>query len=81
MSERAYTVSEIEALRQAVDTKWLFGSYSPKGMSMSRSYMADEKTYAVEQIMRTHMLAGHTAQDLYASELPASSAGDKTCSP
>jgi hypothetical protein len=74
MTERAYTVSEIEALRRAIDNKYLFGSYNPQlqsGTLMSRSYMADEKMNAVEQMVRTHMLAGHTAADLYASESPA----------
>ena len=70
MTERAYTVSEINALRRAVENKWLFGSYNPQhtGMSMSRSYMEADKITAVEVITQTHMLAGHTAEDLYASE-------------
>jgi hypothetical protein len=69
MSERAYTVSEIEALRWAVENKWLFGSYNFSSSAMSsRCYSNDEKTKCVEQIVRTHMLAGHTASDLYASE-------------
>lgn len=69
MSERSYTVSELDALRNAVERKWLFGSYR-LGIQcrMSRSYREEEKTKAVEEIVRTHMLAGHTADDLYASE-------------
>lgn len=71
MGERKYSVSELEALRQAVETKWLFGSYSQCGRSgMSRVYYPDEKTKQVEELVRTHMLAGHTAEDLYASERP-----------
>lgn len=83
MGERSYTVAEIEALRRAVENKWLWGSYRPKfgaptSMSdggcytvfagMSRTYRERDKLEAVEQITRTHMLAGHTAADLYASE-------------
>lgn len=71
MAERAYTVAEIEALRQAVETKWLFGSYGQfrSGcFASSRTYQGAEKEQAVEAIVRTHMLAGHTAEDLYASE-------------
>ena len=71
MTERAYTVAEIQALRSAVKMKWLYGSYSPnfqQGSGMSRSYMESDKYKAVEEITRTHMLAGHTAEDLYASE-------------
>jgi hypothetical protein len=68
VTERAYTVAEIDALRQAVETKWLFGTYSQgSGMRMSRQYMEQDKVKAVEEILRTHMLAGHTAEDLYAS--------------
>ena len=43
----------------------------PWGVS-SRVYKETEKTAAVEQlVVRTHMLAGHTAEDLLASEQPA----------
>lgn len=68
MSERAYTVGEIDALRQAVEHKWLFGSYGQIGNCSSRCYSEPEKTGCVEALVRTHMLAGHTAADLYASE-------------
>ena len=75
MTERSYTVSEIEALRQAVETKWLFGSYQPQRVAgecyASRQYRGGEKEQAVEAIVRTHMLAGHTAKDLYDSEKSA----------
>lgn len=71
--ERRYTVAEIDALRRAVDEKWLFGSlaraFGPSGGSlMSRSYREEEKAKAVEERVRTHMLAGHTAADLYEAE-------------
>lgn len=69
MSERSYTVSELDELRQAIELKWLYGWYSgPPGAGSSRSYKEDEKTACVEQMVRTSMLAGHTADDLYASE-------------
>lgn len=71
MSERKYSVTEIDALRRAVDNKYLWGCYSPPqtaGARLSRSYKEEEKAAAVEQRVRTHMLAGHTADDLYASE-------------
>lgn len=69
MSERKYSVSELDALRSAVSNKWLFGNYniSTNGQ-ISRSYREEEKTKVVEEIVRTHMLAGHTADDLLASE-------------
>ena len=73
MSERAYTVSELDALRSVVENKWLFGTYGRQlhesGISISRSYREDEKAVCVEQLVRTHMLAGHTAEDLLQSEV------------
>lgn len=69
MADRAYTVSELNALRQAVENKWLWGAYrGPRGNGASRPYREEEKIAAVEQMVRTHMLAGHTANDLYATE-------------
>ena len=76
MSERAYTVTEIDALRKAVQNKWLWGRYGgpimrpcPSGSGnytsgFGRSYKEQDLTVAVEQMTRTHMLAGHTAEDL-----------------
>lgn len=72
MSDRKYSVSELDALREAVRTKWLYGRYRPNwhhdGITGSRTYREEEMTKAVEELVRTHMLAGHTADDLYASE-------------
>jgi hypothetical protein len=70
VTERAYTVAELDALREAVERKWLFGIYSHSisGISCSRCYNEVEKTQCVEAIVRTHMIAGQTAEDLYASE-------------
>lgn len=74
MIERAYTVKEIDALRRAHDNRYLYGRYggpvyvSGQSGSMSRSYTEAEKTATVEQLVRTSMLAGHTAEDLLESE-------------
>lgn len=69
---RAYTVFELDALRGVVEHKWLFGRYKhppQEGMTyLSRSYKEEDKVKAVEEIVRTHMLAGHTAEMLLASE-------------
>lgn len=72
MSDRKYSVVEIDDLRRAVEYKYLFGRYSPvfRGGGMSRCYREEEKSVAVEQMVRTHMLAGHTAGDMIASETP-----------
>lgn len=69
MTERACTVKELDALRRVVEWHWLFGSYVP-GCSRfnGRSYKNEEKTKCVEELVRTHMLAGHTAEDLIVSE-------------
>lgn len=69
MSERSYTVRELDDLRSVVERKWLYGSYGFRD-GCSRSYNEVEKTKCVEELVRTHMLAGHTAQDLLASERP-----------
>ena len=62
---RKYTVRELDDLRDAIEIKYLFGSYTiPKNGGSSRCYREDEKAKVVEEQVRTHMLAGHTAKDL-----------------
>ena len=69
MTERRYTVAEIDALRRCFDIKYVWGSYSyPARDGMSFSYTKKDKVATVEQWVRTAMLAGHTAEDLIASE-------------
>lgn len=66
---RSYTVKELDALRYIVENKYLYGHYDPgKNRSWSRSYDDVSKTKAVEEMVRTHMQAGHTADDLIKSE-------------
>lgn len=68
---RSYTVSELDALRDVMENKYLYGSYGgpPRvhGGFMSRSYREDEKVKAVEEMVRTAMIAGHTAEDYLAA--------------
>lgn len=74
MTGRAYTVKELDDLRSVVESKWLFGSYYPWNDDVwrqGRTYDPTEKTKAVEELVRTHMLAGHTAEDLLNSETKA----------
>ena len=67
--QRSYTVHEIDALRHRVETKYLFGRYGQMGGNgVSRSFMEADKQRAVEEQVRTWMLAGKTAQDLLDSE-------------
>jgi len=70
MVEKTYTVKEIDALKRVHENKYLYGRYSPVFSSggFSRSYMAAEKDSYVEGATRTSMMAGHTAEDLIASE-------------
>lgn len=68
MTERAYTVKEIDDLRRCCENKFLWGTYSfPASSRFSRQYKEEEKSACVENMVRTHMLAGHTAEDLLAS--------------
>lgn len=73
MTERVYTVREIDDLRRVVERKYLFGSYGGRRVGISRAYHEAEKVKAVEEMVRTHMLAGHTAADLLESEEGGSS--------
>jgi len=87
MVDRAYTVAEIDALRQLCDTKWLYGTffqhfpeptpiYDANGniigyggsIYCSRSYKPGEKDKGVEELVRTYMLAGITAEDIRAQK-------------
>lgn len=65
MSDRKYSVHELDDLRQVMENKYLYGSYSPNFVNggMSRSFREEEKAAVVEQMVRTAMLAGHTADD------------------
>lgn len=74
--DRSYTVKEIDALRQACENRCLWGRYSGpvfdgfKNGVCSRAYTEDKLAAEVEELVRTHMLAGHTVQDLIDSEKP-----------
>lgn len=70
MTDRKYSVEEVNALRRVVESKYLFGSYHGR-CGFSRAYKDVEKDKTVEEMVRTHMIAGHTAEDLLASEKPS----------
>lgn len=63
--KRAYTVHEIDKLRQVCGDRWLFGTTcfdcSP---GLSRAYKEVDKDRAVEEMVRTYMVAGITAEDI-----------------
>jgi hypothetical protein len=80
MTDRAYTVKEIDALRACCDNKYLWGNYNGplfyedekgrKRSPISIPCREPEKSVAVEEMVRTFMLAGKTADELIESELP-----------
>jgi len=66
MSDRPYTVREIDELRQACEMLWLFGpsAFTPRGSGSSRSYRDADKDKGVEELVRTYMMAGITGSDI-----------------
>ena len=71
MYHRKYTVEEIDQLRDVIRNRMLWGSYhipQMPGGSISITYREDELTTRIEEHVRTHMMAGHTAADLLGEE-------------
>lgn len=68
MPERTYSVKQIDDLRVCCRNKYLFGHYSLSQMISTTGQEDHEITKSVEEMVRTHMMAGHTAADLVASE-------------
>lgn len=68
-SERAYTVNDIDALREACRERWLWGTTKhAEGSRVSRSYRQEDMDRAVEELVRTYMMAGITADDIYEAD-------------
>lgn len=66
---RKYSVADIEDLRDVVRAKIIFGNYNGSWQP-SRGYREAEVAMQVEAMVRTHMLAGHYAAQLRASDPP-----------
>jgi len=66
--ERKYTVSEIRELRVVCEKIYIWGTPLPSGGGMSWPYMEADKVVAVEEMIRTYMLAGITAKDIIAED-------------
>lgn len=66
MTERSYTIKEIDEIRKRVEFKYLFGKYRLRGScsSIGRTYTQQELDNHIEQRTRTIMMAGLTADDL-----------------
>ena len=65
--QRQYSVAELDALRQVAEMRYLYGT-TVWGEGTSRCYMEQDKIRAVEELTRTYMLAGFTAQDIIDSD-------------
>ena len=62
---KKYSVADIDDLRRTVEQIYLWGNtILTAGASVSRCYRPEEKETAVEERVRTYMLAGITGQDL-----------------
>lgn len=63
--KRGYTVREIDELRSACEDRWLYGTTNITHSMMGRSWVGAEKDKGVEEFVRTFMLAGIVAEDIY----------------
>ena len=61
---RSYTVEEIDNLREACTDRWLHGT-TVAYTGYSRGYHEEQKVKCVEELVRTYMLAGVVAEDIY----------------
>jgi hypothetical protein len=78
MNRRNYTVKELDDLRRVVEDRVLFGTSFNDGKGrVSGQFRAGEVRNEVEQLVRTHMIAGHTAQDLIDADIERENAKAK----
>lgn len=76
-SARRYSVKEIDELRAACERRWLFGTTaSGNGIRIGRTFRESEKDKCVEELVRTYMLAGLTAEDIYETDRRAKEGND-----
>jgi hypothetical protein len=68
MTEKAYTVQEIDELRNACESRWLYGTTVIPMRRLSRQYDEKEKTKCVEELVRTYMLAGIPGDDIRSAD-------------
>ena len=61
---RSYTVKEIDDLREACTLRWLHGTTTPYPR-WSKPYTEERLTKCVEELVRTAMLGGIIAEDIY----------------
>jgi hypothetical protein len=69
---RPYTVSEIDDLRMVCEDRYLYGTTNlHRSMTLSRQYQEQDKNAAVEEMVRTYMTAGLTADDIRKQDNPS----------
>lgn len=66
-TQRSYTVKEIDELRSVVQSKYISGHYNTIFYATTEYFNAND-TKIIEELVRTWMLAGKTAEDLRNSE-------------
>lgn len=67
---RKYTVKELDDLRQACESRWLYGTTNFTKTIYSRQYVQNDMDKGVEELVRTYMMAGLIAEDIYAADNP-----------
>ena len=65
--ERAYTVKEIDDLRNKVEDRMTYGTSNRSKVPPHRIWQCPDRIH-VEQVVRTYMLAGITANDIRAED-------------
>lgn len=68
MSDRKYSVGELDDLRNAIRSKYKIPVIIRCSVNGSMHIDYAKEMFVINQIeeyLRTHMLAGHTAEDLY----------------
>lgn len=81
---RKYTVEELNALRNVYTKRWLYGTSLPEdgeGWGWSRTYTEQEKVKCVEELVRTAMLAGITAEEVYEADRKKNNQDETSNSP
>ena len=66
---RSYTLSEIDELRQLCRMKAIWGNFFPYGQA-SASYRETDVVVRTEEMLRTYMMAGITADDIHKQARP-----------
>lgn len=75
MTERRYTVAEINRMRSIISNRWGAGGGQLVSGSFGAPYDPSEKIMAVEAVLQTYMLAGISPEDLENDPAPIARPG------